>query len=96
MSETKLEGLNIWIPEKVDQELKGEITEINKEGDYGTQYTVKQEGGVETLTPSHKVLQNRLRSLKVGDKVRIVYLGTEDAKIKGYKPTQMYDAFKVD
>lgn len=96
MGEKKLEGLNIWIPEKDGEELAGEVTDVNKEGDYGTQHTIKKSNGDEILTPSHKVLQNRLRTVKVGDKVRIVYTGTEAPKVKGYDPTRMYDAYLVE
>lgn len=96
MSEKKLEGLSIWLPEKEDEELAGEVTEVNKEGDYGTQHTIKKANGDEILTPSHKVLQNRLRTVKVGDKIRIVYTGKEAPKVKGYSPTSMYDAYLVE
>ena len=96
MGEKKLEGLGIWLPETIDDELAGEVTGINKEGDYGTQHTIKKSDGEEILTPSHKVLQNRLRTVKVGDKVRIVYMGTEPPKVKGHHPTEMYEAFLVD
>ncbi len=96
MAEKKLEGLNIWLPDKEGEELKGEVTEVNKEGDYGTQHTIKKDDGDEILTPSHKVLQNRLRNVKKGDTVRLVYTGKEAPKIKGYSPTAMYDAYLVE
>ena len=58
--------------------------------------TVIKEDGVEMLTPSHKVLQNRLTNVKKGDNIRIVYKGTEDAKKKGYNPTEMYKVYLTE
>ncbi len=94
MSEyVKQEGAGIWLPEKENEELEGEVTHINREGLYGVQYTVKKSDDEEVLTPSHKVLQNRMQKAKVGTKVKIVYTGTEPATVKGNNPTTMYEVF---
>jgi hypothetical protein len=45
------------------------------------------------ITPSHKVLQNRLSDAKIGTFIKIVYLGLEKSKIKGYNAMAMYDVF---
>ncbi len=94
MSEWKIqEGAGIWLPEKEKEELEGEVTHINREGLYGVQYTIKKSDGEEVLTPSHKVLQNRMQKADVGTKVRIVFTGTEAPKIRGQNPTTMYDVY---
>lgn len=87
----KQEGSGMWIPEIEGDELIGEITNI-AEGTYGKQYCLKNDDG-EILTPSHKVLQNRLIKAKIGDKVKIVYKGEEPPSIKGNNPTKMYEVF---
>ncbi len=89
----KQEGAGIWLPEKANDELIGEVTHIDTEGLYGTQYVVKKEDGDEVRTPSHKVLQNRMQKAVVGTKVKIVFSGTEAPKIRGQNPTSMYDVF---
>lgn len=96
MGEKELKGMEMWIPEKEGDELKGEVIAINTEGDYGNQYMIKKDDGEETLTPSHKVLQSRLRPVKVGDKVRIVYKGEEAPAVKGHNATKMYEAFLLE
>ena len=89
----KQEGAGIWIPEKEGDELIGEVTHIDTEGLYGTQYVIKKDDGEEVRTPSHKVLQNRMQKAVVGTKVKIVHTGTEPPAIKGHNPTSMYDVF---
>lgn len=94
MGYVKQEGAGIWLPKDEKDTLEGEVTHINTEGLYGTQYTIKpKEGGDEVLTPSHKVLQNRMQKAKVGTKVKIVFTGQEAPKIRGQNHTQMYDVF---
>ncbi len=89
----KQEGAGIWLPQKEDEQLQGEVTHVNREGLYGTQYTVKKKDGDEVLTPSHKVLQNRMQKADVGTKIKIVYKGNEPPKIRGQNPTEMYEVF---
>lgn len=83
--------LNIWLPKVKDDEIEGIIAMIT-EGSYGKQYKIEGTRGVWT-TPSHKVLQNRMAKCKVGDEVKIVFIGTEPPKVKGQNPTAMYDVF---
>ena len=93
MGYVKQEGAGIWLPEKENEELEGEVVHINTEGLYGTQYTIKKEDDEEVLTPSHKVLQNRMQKAEKGTKVKIVFTGTEAPKIRGQNETKMYDVF---
>ena len=93
MGFVKQEGAGIWLPKEEKEELVGEVTHINTEGLYGTQYTIKKGDKEEVLTPSHKVLQNRMQKAIVGTKVKIVFVGTEAPKIRGQNPMSMYDVF---
>ena len=93
MGYVKQEGAGIWLPTKEKEELEGQVTHINREGLYGVQYTIKKSDKDEVLTPSHKVLQNRMQKAVVGTKVKIVFVGTEPPKIRGQNPTTMYDVF---
>ncbi len=89
----KQEGAGIWLPSKEGDSLEGEVTHINTEGLYGTQYTIKKSDGEEVLTPSHKVLQNRMQKAAVGTKVKIEFVGTEAPKVRGQNPMSMYDVY---
>ena len=93
MGYVKQEGVGLWLPQKEKDELEGQVTNINTEASYGTQYTIKKNNGDEVLTPSHKVLQNRMQKATVNTKVKIVYMGNEPPKIKGNNPTEMYEVF---
>lgn len=93
MTWKKQEGMGFWSPEKEGDELVGEVTSVDTEGEYGTRYMIRNEDGDEVITPSHKVLQNRMLKAKKGDKVKIVYKGTEPPSVKGYSPTQIYEVF---
>ncbi len=90
------EGAGIWLPSKEGDKLEGEVTHINTEGLYGVQYTVKKSDGDEVLTPSHKVLQNRMQKAKVGTKVDIEFTGTEPPKIRGQNATCMYEVYFIE
>jgi hypothetical protein len=83
---------NMWIPAKDGDELVGEITEV-KQGQFGMQYLICKENDEEVLTPSHKVLQNRMEGLTVGTAVKIVYTGTELPTVKGQNGMKMYKVF---
>ena len=87
--------LNIWLPEKVGDVSTGEVIEV-KEGDYGKQYLIKQSDDKEIWTPSHKVLQNRMRDISVGTHVKIGLMGIEPPAVKGHNPTKMYDVFYAE
>lgn len=93
MGYVKQEGAGIWLPQKEKEELVGEVTHINREGLYGVQYTIKKSDDDEALTPSHKVLQNRMAKAVVGTKVKIIFTGTEAPKIRGQNPTSMYEVY---
>lgn len=96
MGEKEIKGLDIWLPEKEGEELEGTIVKVDSEGQFGLQATIKNKNGEEIMTPSHKWLQNQLRRLEAGDKVRIVFKGEEPPKVKGQSPTKVYQSFKVD
>ena len=81
----------VWLPEEEDDEIQGEVLGI-QQGAYGMQLVLKTKDG-ELLTPSHKVLQNRLALVKVGDVVKIVYTGKEKSKQKGHQDMSMYSVF---
>lgn len=89
----EIESAGFWKPEKEGDILEGEIASINTEGKYGTQYGIKTSDGKIVNTPSHRVLQNRLASLKVGNKVRIVFECEELPQVKGQNPTKIYRVY---
>lgn len=83
---------NFWKPENEGEELVGSITNVI-DGQYGVQLTILTKEGQEFTTPSHKVLQNRLKGLKVGQKIKIERKETLAPKVRGQNPTVMYDVF---
>ena len=94
MSDWKeVESQGIWKGKDDGDVLEGEIVEINTEGNFGTQYTIKKSDGTTISTPSHRVLQNRLNTLKKGQFVRIVYEGEEPPRLKGNNPTKLYRVY---
>lgn len=84
----------MWLPKNINDKLEGKIIEINTEGMYGNQYHIEQDDGSVIVTPSHKVLQNRIINCSKGDKVKIVFEGEEAPKVKGQNPTKMYKVYK--
>lgn len=83
---------NIWLPTEKGTELVGSVKDVI-EGKFGSQLVVVQEDNVEITTPSHKVLQNRIKNVKKDDMIKIVYTGEELPEVKGNNPTRMYDVY---
>jgi len=81
-----------WDPEKEGEELIGELIEV-VQGQFGNQYVILKEDETKIKTPSHKVLQSRLQACKVGDTVKIVFMGEDLPKVKGQNPTKLYSVF---
>ena len=84
----------LWNAEDDGEEIEGTISSINKDGVFGAEYSLKKNDGTIVLLPAHKVLQNRLVSCVVGDKIKVVFVKEEAPKIKGHNPTRLYDVFK--
>lgn len=90
----KQSGGDLWTPKEEGEELTGEVISVD-EGQYGKQWVIKKGDGKVIRTASHKVLQNRMASISIGDTVKIV-AGKEDLpKIKGHNPTRLYEVFKA-
>lgn len=87
---------DMWLPEKKGDSVEGEIVNMNPDGTYGLAVDLKKADGKIINLPSHKVLQNRLRNLKVGNKVKVEFTGEEPPSRKGDSPTKMYDVYVAD
>ena len=88
----KQEGSGFWKPTQKGEELVGEVVDI-KEGTYGTQYVVEQANREQVIIPSYKVLLARMNNVEKNDMVKIVYLGEEAPKLRGYNPTKLFEVF---
>ena len=84
---------SFWDPKTEGDELIGVVKECRVGGQFGTQWVVEKEGGELVTTPSHKVIQNRMAKVEIGDKVKIVYLKTDLPKVKGQNGVKLYDIF---
>jgi len=88
---------NFWNP-AIGDELVGTVKAVN-EGDYGKQYdietdTIGDDGtNVVITTPSHKVLQNRMKDIAVGTKVKLVLDSEEPPAVKGQNKMKMYKVY---
>lgn len=92
---SKQDASNRWMPEQEDETLIGTVMSIDEDGKYGRVYEIKKSGTEDLiLTPSHKVLQNRMVNILAGDKVRITFKGEEPPTLKGNNPTKMYEVDK--
>jgi len=86
--------MNIWLPDKEGDQVEGSIIKI-VEGQFGSQYILKQANGEEITMPSHKYLLPRLAMCKIGDTVRVRYDGKEPPKLKGQNSMRTYTVGRV-
>ena len=82
----------IWLPTVKGDILQGSVQET-RQGVYGVQVIIKDEDDVLTTTPSHKALQSKLSEVKIGDYIRIEYLGVDLPKVKGQQGVRLYKVF---
>ena len=65
----------VWLPEEEGESVEGEVLE-KVEGMYGEQLVLgNTEKNIQLRTPSHKVLQRKLKAVNVGDWIKIEYSG---------------------
>jgi len=83
--------MSFWKPESIGEEIEGEVTLV-EEDDFGLRVKIKS-GNDEITLPSHKLLQNRLKMVKVRDYIKVQYTGEELPKIKGNNPLKLYDVW---
>lgn len=87
-----IEEENRWYPERIGDFLQGVIINVEIDQFENKKYLVKREDNMEFITPSHKVLMNKLTNAKVGDYIKIVYTGERQGKQKN--ATKLYDVFR--
>jgi len=85
---------DVWTYENPGDSTEGILKEVFA-GDFGDNFVLESAEGRQILVWGTKVLQNRIKvaTIKVGEKIRITYLGEDPPKQRGYKPTQL---FKVE
>lgn len=81
--------LQLWKPAKEGEVLEGVVLSKRTHAQFGDSWGIETPKG-EIQTPSHKVLQNRMQNVNVGDSVRITFQGLEAPKLKGQSPMAMY------
>ena len=89
---------NTWKPEKKDEEVVGILVDIENEvGQNGsTMYTVEQSSNHETVNIwGSAVLDSRMKGIKIGEEVKIVYKGLGD-KQPGKNPPKLWQVFHRD
>ena len=88
----KQESSSVWEPAK-GEELIGELIG-SEDGKFGTQYIIKRESDGESVKMgTWKVLISRMAGAKIGDIVKIVFVGEELPTVRGNKPTKIFEVF---
>lgn len=85
-------GNMIWKPEQADEQLTGEIIDAD-EGEYGPYVIIQSEDDdIDYQTPGHAALRKKIKRLKVGERVRITFLGLVVSETTGNE----YNDYKVE
>lgn len=95
MTEWKEVNPAVWKPSAPGDAVEGTliIKEESKGAYKGMRYTLDTtEQGIITLFGT-TVLDERMRAVKVGDKIRIEYKGSKEGK-KGMSPTKIFAVYK--
>ena len=95
MAYKEVESGNVWKPEKDGDFVEGVLKAARKsdmfEGNFV--YDLETKNGLVSIFGT-AVLNSRMQQTKVGDKLKIQYVGTDLPKIKGHNPTKLFKVFK--
>ena len=81
-----------WNPETPGEELIG-VVYRKFIGDFGVQFEIETKDKKTFTTPSHKILQNKMSKVEIGDLVKLVYIKTDLPKLKGKNGAKVYDVY---
>lgn len=86
---------NVWTYEKANDEIIGVLESIKPNTSFKDKliYQLKKEDGSISTVFGTTVLDDKMVGIKVGDLIKIVYLGTKEGK-KGQNATKLFDVFK--
>ena len=95
MTYEKVESKNSsrWTPVAIGDQLEGTVEELAEHQEFGLYAILTLEDGSSIETPCHKVLQNLMFDVVVGDKIKIVYTEEVLPKVQGRNPTKIYELF---
>jgi hypothetical protein len=85
--------LNLWKPTKEGDVLTGKVVSEMTHASFGKSWGIENAEGTFN-TPSHKLLQNRLASVSIGDNVKITFDGTQPSKVRGQSPMSLYTVLR--
>lgn len=91
----ELSSGDIWKPEKKGETLIGTIIFYEKDPEMGDFWVILDKNNDEFRTPSHIILQKKMRKVIKGDVVRLTFEGEEAPKLKGRSPTKLYKVERV-
>jgi hypothetical protein len=89
---------NVWHYEKTGDEIVGQVVKIEDNRMYDTKkvYELKKDDGASVLVFGTTVLDSKMRGIKIGNRVKIVYVGIKDSAVKGRNPTKLFEVFVDD
>ncbi len=95
MAYKEVESGNIWKPEKDGEFVEGVLKAARESDMYKGNfiYDLETKAGIVSIFGT-AVLNSRMQRTKVGDKLKIVYEGTELPKVKGHNPTKLFKVYK--
>ena len=57
-------------------------------------YKIRQDNGETMIVFSTTILESKMAGVKIGDKIKIEYLGEKENKKKGQNPIKLFEVFK--
>jgi hypothetical protein len=85
-----------WKPEKEGDSIEGQyIDKRENVGPNGSNlYTLEQEDGTMRAVWGSTVIDDRMSTIKLGDMVKLVYVGKVPSKTPGRSPAKVFDVFR--
>jgi hypothetical protein len=74
--------VTFWKPTEPADEVIGVVVQEREHAEYGRSLILKTGEGKMIGLPAHSALQNLLREIKVGDRVKVTYLGEREGNNK--------------
>lgn len=84
-----------WNPQTEGEEIEGNFCAIDQTTDQD-RMVLDMGDDKEVILPGHAMLRRYMKSLEIGDYIKVIYKGEKASNTEGFSPTKLYKVLKDD
>ena len=82
-----------WNPQTEGEEIEGNLCGIDKSNEQD-RMVLDIGDDKEVILPGHAMLRRYMKSIKIGEYIKVIYEGEKTSNTEGYNPTKLYKVLK--